>query len=234
MTMKPFQHYFLITALVLSLNAQADPALQSHESIHAVVSDFLTQHIGLTGEYEITLTPLDARLHLPLCAQPLEAYTQSDITHAGRVAVGVRCNAENKWSIFTSAIIKVYQNVVVLAHPVERGELITPQHLTIERKDVSSLREDFATQADEIENKQAARHLDVGTILSSRHAIIPKIIKRGDKVIITSAKPGFTIQMNGQAMTEGSKGQQIKVKNDNSGRIISATVIEPGQVAAND
>ncbi len=232
--MKPFQYYFLIPLLVLSLNAQADQPLQSHESIHAVVSDYLTQHIGLNGEYEISLTPLDARLRLPQCSQALEAYTQNDITRAGRVAVGVRCNSENKWSIFTSAIIKVYQNVVVLARPVERGEVISPQHLTIERKDVSSLREDFATQTDEFENKQAVRHLDVGTILSARHAIIPKMIKRGDKVIITSAKPGFMIQMNGQAMTEGSKGQQIKVKNDNSGRIISATVIEPGHVAAND
>lgn len=56
------------------------------------------------------------------------------------------------------------------------------------------------------------------------------MVKRKDKVTISSAQPGFAIQMSGIAMTDGVKGQLIKVKNENSGRIISATVIEPGQV----
>jgi flagella basal body P-ring formation protein FlgA len=32
-------------------------------------------------------------------------------------------------------------------------------------------------------------------------------------------------------MMDGTKGQRIRVKNENSGRIISATVIEEGLVA---
>jgi len=39
--------------------------------------------------------------------------------------------------------------------------------------------------------------------------------------------------MNGVAMMDGTKGQLISVKNQNSGRIINATVIEPGLVSVN-
>lgn len=226
--------FLVITLALLSANiacGNPEQSWQSHESINAVVTDYLTQHITLSGEYEMTLTPLDERLRLPECSEPLEAFTNHEINRAGRVAVGVRCNAENKWSIFTSSFIKVYQSVVVLVRPVQRGEIITPQHLAIERRDVSSLREDFATQLEQIENKQAVRHLDAGIIMNGRYAVDPKLIKRGEKVMITAAKPGFAIQMNGQSMMEGSKGQLIRVKNINSGRIISATVIEPGRVA---
>jgi len=229
--MKKSQLTFLVIALALiNIGYADDEAWQSHESINAVVNDYLTQHITLTGEYEISLVPLDSRLRLSQCPEPLEAFTNGEITHAGRVAVGVRCNAEKKWSIFTSGFIKIYQNVVVLVRPLQRGETITAQHLAVERRDVSSLREDFATLPEQLENKQAIRNLDAGMILSAKHAIEPKLIKRGELVMINSDSPGFSIQMSGQAMMDGTKGQLIRIKNNTSGRIISATVVAPGRV----
>lgn len=230
--MNKIQLTFLAVTLALINTSHAEEeSLQSHESINAVVNDFLTQHIPVQGEYEITQTPLDDRLRLKQCPQPIEAFTTSEITHAGRVTVGVRCTVENKWSIFTSSFIKVYQSVVVVANPLQRGEIITAQHLAVERKDVSTLRQGFAAQPEQFENKQALRHIDVGTVLSSAYVVEPKLIKRGDKVTIISASPGFSIQMNGQAMMEGSKGQLIRIKNENSGRVISATILEKGKVA---
>jgi flagella basal body P-ring formation protein FlgA len=120
--------------------------------------------------------------------------------------------------------------VVILSQPIQRGEIITRQHLAIEKREVSNLREDFATQLEQVENKQITRQLNTGTILSLRNLAEPKLIKRGDNVVISTAKPDFSIRMNGVAMMDGIKGQLIKVKNQNSGRIINATVIEPGLV----
>jgi flagella basal body P-ring formation protein FlgA len=145
----------------------------------------------------------------------------------------VRCNAEKKWSISTSAIIKTYQMVAVLSQPLQRGEIITRQHLSIEKRDVSNLREDFVTQIEQAENKQVTRQLNSGTILSLNNLAEPKLIKRGDKVVISTTKSEFSIRMSGVAMMDGAKGQLIQVKNQNSGRIISATVVEPGLVAVN-
>jgi flagella basal body P-ring formation protein FlgA len=57
------------------------------------------------------------------------------------------------------------------------------------------------------------------------------LIKRGDKVVISTKKSDFSIKMSGVAITDGTKNQLIKVKNQNSGRIINATVVEPGLVS---
>jgi flagella basal body P-ring formation protein FlgA len=223
----------LALAFIFFTPSHAEQLSQSHESINEVVKDIIARNIPISGEYEISLMPLDSRLNLPQCTEPLEAFTTTDVIKAGRNAVGVRCNAENKWSIFTSAIIKVYQMVVVLSQPIQRGETITRQHLSIERRDVSTLREDFVTQAEQIENKQAVRPLNAGAILSMRNFAEPKLIKRGDKVVISAGKSDFTIRMNGIAMMEGIKGQLVRIKNQNSGRIINATVVEPGLVSVN-
>ncbi|MGZ5006634.1 MAG: flagellar basal body P-ring formation chaperone FlgA [Methylobacter sp.] len=223
----------LTLAFIFFTTARAEPSSQSHESIAEAVKNYVEQHINLPGEYEMSQTPLDSRLNLPQCAEPLDVFITGDQIKAGRTTIGVRCNTEKKWSIFTSVIIKTYQMVVVLAQPVQRGEIITRQHLAIEKREVSNLREDFATQPEQVENKQALRQLNTGTILSLRHIVEPKIIKRGDKVIISTTKPEFSIRMNGVAMMDGTKGQLITVKNQNSGRIINATVIEAGLVSVN-
>lgn len=226
---------FLILALafIFFTTAHAEQGSQSHESIADAVKGYIAQNINLPGEYEVNLTPLDSRLNLPQCAEPLEIFTTADFIKAGRTTVGVRCNTGKKWSIFTSAIIKTYQTVVVLATPMQRGEIVTRQHLAIEKRDVSNLREDFATQMEQVENKQVTRQLETGTILSLRNLADPKIIKRGDNVVISNTKTGFSIKMNGLAMMDGTKGQLIKVKNQNSGRIISAVAVEPGLVSVN-
>lgn len=225
--------FILALAVITSDAAYAEQGSQSHESIAEAVNSFIAQNLNFSGEYEVSQTPLDSRLNLPQCLEPLEAFTTNGLIKAGRMTIGVRCNAEKKWSIFTSAIIKTYQMVVVLSQPIQRGETLTRQHLAIERREVSNLREDFATQIEQVENKQATRQLNTGTIISPRNLAEPKLIRRGDKIVISSTKPEFSIRMSGIAMMDGTKGQMITVKNQNSGRIINATVIEPGLVSVN-
>jgi flagella basal body P-ring formation protein FlgA len=221
----------LALALVFFTPGHAEQKFQSHDSIYELVKDAVTRNINTSGEYEISVLPLDSLLKLPECTEPLEAFTTTDLIKAGRTSIGVRCNGEKKWSIFTSAVIKIYENVIVLSRPVQRGEIITRQHLAIEKKDVSKLRGDFVTQAEQIENKQAARYIQTGAIPGLRSFIEPKLIKRGDKIIISTIQPAFSIRMSGVAMMDGSKDQLIRIKNENSGRIISATVIEAGLVS---
>ncbi len=228
-----------ITPLILALTlvflatAHAEQGSQSHESIAEAVKAYIAQNINLQGEYEASLVPLDSRLNLPQCAEPLDVFTTTGLIKAGRTTIGVRCNVQKKWSIFTSAIIKTYQMVVVLSQPIQRGEIITRQHLAIEKRDSSNLREDFVTQIEQVEHKQVTRQLNTGTILSLSHLVEPKLIKRGDKVVISTTKSDFSIRMSGVAMMDGTKGQLITVKNQNSGRIINATVVEPGLVSVN-
>ena len=224
--------FILALAFIFLTPTHAEQKFQSLDSIYALVKDTVARNINTNtaSEYEISVLPLDSQLKLPECTESLEALTTSDLIKAGRTSIGVRCNAEKKWSISTSVAIKVYENVIVLSRPVQRGDMITRQHLAIEKRDVSKLRGDFITQVEQVENKQAARQMSAGVILGLRSFIEPRLIKRGDKIVITSMQPAFAIRMNGVAMMDGTKGQRIRVKNENSGRIISATVIEAGLV----
>ncbi len=216
----------------MSATVNAQEAFQSHETIYKAVKDYIDQHIDF-ADYETSLALLDSQLKLTVCPEPLEIFTTADVIKPGRNSIGVRCNTDNKWSIYISAVIKTYQSVLVLTQPLQRGDSITRQHLSLERRDVSSLRGDFISDIEQIQNKQAVRPMQTGTLLSMRNITEPKLIKRGDKITISSVLPDFAIRMNGLAMMDGVKGQNIRIKNQSSGRIINATVIEPGLVSVN-
>ncbi|MBL1265132.1 flagellar basal body P-ring formation protein FlgA [Methylomicrobium sp. RS1] len=212
--------------------ARAEQPLQSHESIYETVKDYIEQNISPMYEYEVSVVPIDNLLTLSACLEPLQAYTTSDLSKAsGRVAVGVRCNSGNRWSIFVTAIVKFYQEVPVLTQPVHRGDIITRQHFTFEKREIARLGDAVAAQPEQLENKQATRFLPAGVVLSPRLVAEPILIRRGEKIAITSSRPGFEVRMNGQAMMDGARGQKIRVKNESSGRVISASVVESGIVS---
>lgn len=222
------------TALALisvCLSAEAEQGFQSHASIYQTVKNTLDDKMGGESDYRIEMVPLDSRLQLPECTKPLEGYTLTDIAKAGRVSVGVRCAMEKKWSIFVSALIKVYADVLVLSQPLQRGDIITRDKFFSEHQEVTKLRGDFFIEPASVENKQAARPLAVGTVLGARNVSEPLQIKKGDRVMIRSQQSGLAITMGGVAMMDGVKGQRIRVKNQNSGRIINATVEEAGWVS---
>jgi flagellar basal body P-ring formation protein FlgA len=223
------KRFILIFAFaLLTTNApHAEPQWQSHESIYEAVKSYVAHNINTTAEYEINLM---AQVKLPLCAEPIKASTPN-LLKAGRTAVNVRCNVGKTWAIFVSAMIIPFDQVVVLDQPLQRGETITPRHVKLVRKDVSSLHTNYLTQLDVTFDKQAGRNLTAGTVITPKDFVEPKLVKRGDRVAITAEKSGIGISMNGIAQSDGSRGQSIRVKNQNSERVINATVIEIGKVS---
>ncbi|MGD7035710.1 flagellar basal body P-ring formation chaperone FlgA [Methylotuvimicrobium buryatense] len=211
----------------------AAPHYQTHASIYQTVTRFITGQLGSSADYDIHISPLDSRLKLPKCADELTAFTaHNEPLRAGRFSVGVRCGEGPKpWSIFTTGSLKIMQDVLVLARPVSRGQILTRQMLTIEKRDQATLRSSYFSQIESVENKQSLRNLPAGSVVTVNNVTDAVLIKRGEKITISASSPGYNVRMQGKAMMDGVKGQSIRVKNVSSGRTITATVIKPGLVS---
>ena len=232
-SMKKIKHRFLFISLLFYTQISLAQQFQTIESIQASVMEYLGTQTNLTAEHEITVDSLDKRLKLSKCSKPLKVFTSNRVLKTSRVSVGVRCSDEKAWSIYTTAHIRVYKDILVVAHTIPRGTLISRSHLNSERREVSKIRRGYYTDYDQVINKQATRNLAPGTILNAGFLKEPKIIRRGEKVTILASSKSFEIKMTGLAMMDGLKGQRIRIKNEKSRRIIEATVIEPGLVSVN-
>lgn len=228
--MKHLLYQISVTVLLIYFQNSQAAQFQTISSIQAAIDHYIANELKTTNEYDYTLSQLDHRLKLPLCLESLQVYTQTGSLKAGRNSIGVRCSSGKKWAIFTGAKIKSYRKVLVLAQPLRWGEIITEKHLSYAKKDISELRQGYILNPSEIINQQVKRNLATGMVLTSNHFTEPKLIKRGERVNIQAKSPYFHISMKGIAMMDGKKGQNIRVKNINSKRIIQAIVVKPGQV----
>ena len=207
----------------------AEPKWQTHESIYEAVKAYVAQNINTTAEYEINIVPLASRLNLVLCEQPMEIFTPN-LVKAGRSAINVRCNSPKKWAIFVPIIITPFENIIVLTQNMQHGDKITEHHVALALKNVTQLHNNYMTDLTQVINKQISHNLSAGTVITTKDFFEAKLIKRGDHVMMTSSNSGIAIRMTGIAQSDGSRGQVIRVKNQNSDRVVNATVIDTGVV----
>ncbi|NOT85532.1 MAG: flagellar basal body P-ring formation protein FlgA [Methylococcaceae bacterium] len=206
---------------------------QTPESIYTAARLLIDKTLEPTTEHETTFSPLDPRLQLSVCEQPLEAFSATQTIKPGRNAISVKCNSMKSWSLYVSAQVKVYQDVVTLTRPVKRGEILTEDMLSIKRVDISQFSTPLIHDLNVAAHKQAAHNLSQGAILNERDITQAILIKRGENVTISSSNPSLSIQMQGIAQMDGVQGQTIRVKNTSSDKIISGVVTKQGTVAIN-
>ena len=217
-----------LTLLLQKAHAQAN--WQSHRSIRSSVKAFIASKIKRYPEIDIQVNAMDNRLRLAQCSQPLETFSSRTVT-IGRLTIGVRCTGKQPWSIYTSAQVSARLQVVVLAKPLQRGEIINADAVVLELQEISKTEHRYLTAINQAIGKQAGRHLPTGTILNAKNVQQAKIIKRGQKVTIQAGANRYSVRMSGLAMMDGAKHQRIRVKNESSQRIIEATVINAGLVS---
>lgn len=218
---------FLLSATTVRA---AEPS-QSLASLHAAIRQFVHQRFTDTTDFQVSVAPLDPRLRFPLCAESLEVFVNSGELRAGHNSVGIKCPGVKKWTLFTSVEINASKQVWVLKKPIRRGEILRRTHLTLAKRNLADLRRGYLLEPEGVVNKEAKYNLARGTAVNLSIFVEPTVVQRGDKVFIEAKTPSFAISMQGIALSDGKKGENIRVKNVDSKRVIQATVVKSGYVS---
>jgi len=222
---------------LLTLSTAINPAFakeyQQMSSIKKAITQYILDNIDTQQDFEITVNTLDNRLKLPKCTLPLETYSRYSTLKAGTLSVGVRCRGKQPWSLYNSAKLKIYKSVLVLKESIGRNTLITTDLVTFARKANNKLSRGYFTDFAPLQGAVSVRHLQAGAVLRPAQFISQKLIKKGDKVTIRAKSKSFTIQMSGHALSDGKLGDQIRVKNSRTKKIVEGTIIETGVISVN-
>lgn len=204
---------------------------QSHKEIRATAEKFLASNYRhMASAPTIQMLPLDRRLKLARCSRPINAFLLPASRSFGRVSVGIRCKGEQSWTIYTSALVKLFKEVVILSQTLGRETEILPHHLTLKKVDISTLRTGYLLSPKQAVGKKLKRLQQAGSVVNQRQLVTPFLVKKGRMVTIIAATKKLSIRMSGKALSNGAKGDRIKIKNIKSGKIIEAKVIADGLV----
>ena len=220
-----------LLALVSVPAMAADRETQSHKSIRdAARQHALGEVADLPSRPEVTVGNLDSRLKLYACDEPLETYNSPNGLNGGRGVVGVRCNGSKPWKIFVPVKIALMKSVVVSQRPIVRGQVLSAEDLKLSEVDVSGIHKAYFSRAEDVIGLHSKRSIASGKTLHAGMLKQAKRVKRGNQVEIIAISQGLQVRMMGKALADGGLGDRIKVKNLNSGRVITGTVAGTGLI----
>lgn len=176
-------------------------------------------------QLEIKLGNWDRRLNLSACQQEIAFSLQDTAGPGGSVTVNCECKDARGWRIHLPAQVEIYRQVPVAARSLSRGSLINLADIRMETRNISQISDELTLDNSTIVGKAAKRNINPGDVIRPALLDQPKAVSRGEMVTITAKSGSIQVVMQGTAMTDGKMGQQIRVRNNQSDRIISARVV---------
>ena len=99
--------------------------------------------------------------------------------------------------------------VAVLARPVQRGEILSADDFVYEKRSPNMGR--GAIEADAAKGMEAVRPLSPGSIVRVSDVIAPRLVRRGEPVLIAYKVGALTITTQGRALASVGAGEPVRV-----------------------
>jgi flagella basal body P-ring formation protein FlgA len=130
---------------------------------------------------------------------------------------------------FTGTAIETVE-AAVLAHDVERNEVLKASDIVTERRAKATVGNDAATR-DRAVGMQMRKQLRAGQALRTADLAKPDLVQRDQTVTLIYEAAGLYLTVRGKALEGGTEGDVVNVLNLQSKRTVSGTVIGRGQVS---
>jgi flagella basal body P-ring formation protein FlgA len=130
---------------------------------------------------------------------------------------------------FTGTVVETV-DIVVLARPVARGEVLKSTDVIIDRRPKTEVTADVIGTVEPVIGFAARRPLPSGKLLRPNDLMKPELVQRNESTTIVYEVPGILLTMRGKALETGSEGDVVNVLNVQSKRTVQGTVTGPGRI----
>jgi len=204
------------------------------EMIVSTLSKALEKRIDGRSRFEIALDNPSTEIQLPVQQQTtMVVHNLNFDPRSRRFSALIMAPDDGPGAVSLPVAGRVYEmiSVPVLSKRMHNGDIIREQDMETELRRADSLDANTVTAADQAIGKSARRTLLRGRTLSSGDLREPQLVTRGSLVVMTYQTANMSITAYGTARENGTKGDTVRVRNTNSGKVIEAVVTGPDSVA---
>ncbi len=152
-------------------------------------------------------------------------------------------NLDPKYSVFrvridynngvSDELAGKYNSSIEISVPsrfIKAGEVILASDVVKVKTKLSRIKDNFVVADENIIGMQAKKHLSPGMIIKSGELVKPAIIKINDPVNIIYQSNNIKLKTSGIALSSGAIGDNIKVKNEDSGTTVLGQIINKNTI----
>lgn len=128
------------------------------------------------------------------------------------------------------ASIEEWREVPVAQRPITKGSVIGSDDIAMARMNIASLPRDAVLSMERVVGFEASQNLAAGDPFRRDKLSIPALVNTGAKVTMLYRVGALEATATGVALQAGAAGDEIRVRNDSSSKIVVGVVAEPGLV----
>ncbi|PSW27192.1 flagella basal body P-ring formation protein FlgA [Photobacterium swingsii] len=181
------------------------------------------------GELQVTASQLDSRLRLAECSVPLNTSIPGKQSMTGNVTVLITCPSEG-WQVYVPVRVKLLLPRVVATKPLPRGTVLSASDLTIKLVENRFQRSMSFEDPTQVIGSKVKRGVNMGDTIEANDICL---VCRNDPVLIRAGGSGLNIVTNGTALSDGALGEQVRVQNAKSKRVVDGIITGVGEVTVN-
>ena len=223
------------TTVLLSFFSALSYGAEIEKSLNFFISEYeipRLSNIYPNAEIIIELENRASFAYLPDCPQNNLNIENPREAAQKRTNYTVEC-IDPTWKIY----VPISQQILIEAYkastPISRKQPITQQNADLTKVDVTQLRGQIFNKENPPYGLIASRNININTFITDQNTEQPILIKKGKQVMIRAQSGSISVHMNGESLEDGILGQQIKVKNASSGRIVYGKVVSSNEILVN-
>ena len=213
--------------------------------LHAVSKNFTTkdieslskehvEHVYLSVENDeqkisISEPKLAPRIHINECDTDL-AVNILENHNSRNINVKISCQLPSAWQIYLPFKINKRLPVLVAVSNLNKGTTLDKDNTRINFVNVHKIRGETLSNNKSIIGAKLKRNIQKDSAIYIKSVCV---ICKGESVTILASSDTFQIKTNGTALSNGTIGDQIRIKNTRSGKIITARVKSLNKVVIN-
>lgn len=218
---------FGLLAVFFSKNVLA-AAQADLEIVQQVAEEYVKKIVEIPSKGQLTVKAanLDPRLKLARCPSPLETSVPGKQSLTGNITVLVSCEALN-WQVYVPVRTALLLPRVVATKPLARGVVLSAPDLAVKMIEPRFQRGVVFEHPEQLIGSKVKRAVNMGEAIQGNDICL---VCRNDAVLIKAGGGGLNIVTQGTALSDGSLGEQIRVQNTKSKRVVDGIITGVGEV----
>jgi flagella basal body P-ring formation protein FlgA len=219
-----------LLATALPLDARADPAAGAPDpELARRIRALAAAPAGAPADrrvtrIEVVIGALDPRLHLAAC-QRIEPWLPTGTRLWGKARVGLRCvQGPSPWNVYLPVTVHAWGRGLVATSAAVPGSVLQPGDVAEGEVDLAESNSPALVDAAQAVGRTLVLPLKPGQSVRAADLRARQWFTAGDTVRLVATGPGFRLEGEGQALSNGMEGQTARVRTD-SGRVVTGVPV---------
>jgi flagella basal body P-ring formation protein FlgA len=118
----------------------------------------------------------------------------------------------------------------VASRPLAKGATVTANDVQLMKVNGTALGRDSIENLGDIVGRNLTKDIGQGEMFKASTVVVPAVVTAGSRVTVVFRQNRLEVTASGIALENGGMGQDIRVRNESSKKVIVGKVSDPGLV----